>query len=347
MKALETISTQIQEYNQTAAALAELNARYGNVVWSPRTTDGMAAAKKARAEVKGYRTELEAKRKELKAPALERCRLIDDEAKRITAELLKLEEPIDQVIKAEEARIAAEKAEKERIERERVNAIRAKIGHIAMVPASLTSRSSGAIQEAIDGLRVPELVEFAEFTGEALVAHSDALMYLNRMFETALAREQEDARRDAERVALAEAKAKAEAEAAEQRRIEAEKLAAEREELARLKAELDAIAAGQRAEQARLAARQQAEMEAKRIADEEREKERIYFEKMEQAKADHDELMAELARRSEESAELAERLDGKPSDNKIIDSVALSFHVDFSTAKAWIQAMDINNQFTE
>ena len=347
MNELGTISTEIQEYSQTAAALAELNARYGNVVWSPRTTDGMAAAKKARAEVKGYRTDLEAKRKELKAPALERCRLIDDEAKRITAELLKLEQPIDQAIKAEEARIAAEKAEKERIERERVSEIRAKIGHIAMVPSSLTSRSSSAIQEAIDGLHVPELAEFAELTGEALVAHSDAMMYLNRMFETALEREAEDARREAERVALAEAKAKADAEAVEQRRLEAEKLAAEREELARLKAELDAIAAEQRAEQARLAARQQAEIDAKRIADEEREKERIYFEKMEKAKADHDELMAELARSSEEAAELAERMAGKPSDDKIIDSVALGFRVDYSTAKSWIQAMDIHNQFTE
>ena len=76
---------QIVEYSSTAAALAELRSRYA-APFDVATAKGMALAKEARAEVRGYRTALETLRKEIKAPALERCRLIDDEAKRITPE---------------------------------------------------------------------------------------------------------------------------------------------------------------------------------------------------------------------------------------------------------------------
>ena len=111
--------TQIQEYSQTEQALAELRQRYEGATFDLSTTAGDKAARAARAEVKGYSVALEAKRKEIKAPALEHCRLIDAEAARITEELLKLEKPIDEQIKADEQRIAAEKAENARIEAER------------------------------------------------------------------------------------------------------------------------------------------------------------------------------------------------------------------------------------
>jgi colicin import membrane protein len=81
----------IQEYNQTAAALSELRARYSRK-YDVSTTAGMTEAKAARAAVRGYRVALEKTRIEIKAPALERTRLIDAEAKRITAELLAIEE---------------------------------------------------------------------------------------------------------------------------------------------------------------------------------------------------------------------------------------------------------------
>lgn len=84
---------QIAEYNQTAAALAELRTRYVRP-YDVSTTAGMTEAKAARAEIRGYRVALEKTRVEIKAPALERTRLIDAEAKRITAELLAIEEPI-------------------------------------------------------------------------------------------------------------------------------------------------------------------------------------------------------------------------------------------------------------
>src|SRR3990167_5126551 len=96
--------TPIAEYSKTAAALADLANRYKSVVFDVATREGMLAAIKGRAEIRGYRVALEKTRVEIKAPALERARLIDTEAKRIKEALEALENPIDQAIKAEEGR---------------------------------------------------------------------------------------------------------------------------------------------------------------------------------------------------------------------------------------------------
>ena len=94
----------LTEYNPTEAALADLRQRYADVAFDLTTTKGDKEARAARKELVTLRTSLEAKRKELKAPALERAKLIDTEAKRIEAAILELEEPIDAQIKADEAR---------------------------------------------------------------------------------------------------------------------------------------------------------------------------------------------------------------------------------------------------
>jgi myosin heavy subunit len=98
------MNTQIAEYSKTAAALAELHSIYHNAVYDVTTTKGMKEAKEGRAELRTLRTDLEKMRVSIKAPALERCRLIDAEAKEITAKIASLEDPIDAQIKAEENR---------------------------------------------------------------------------------------------------------------------------------------------------------------------------------------------------------------------------------------------------
>ena len=137
---------QITEYNHTAAALAILREKYSGIAFDVTTTKGMEEARKARAEVKGYRIALEKLRVELKAPALERTRLIDAEAKRITTELLAIEEPIDQQIKEEERRKEEEKAAKARTEAARlaaiaarISAIRNRVAEVANQPAEVLS----------------------------------------------------------------------------------------------------------------------------------------------------------------------------------------------------------------
>lgn len=183
---------QIAEYKPTAAALKKLADTYGGLVFEVTTTKGMNEAKAARKEVRGYRTALENKRKAIKAPALQRCRDIDDEAKTITAALRKLEDPIDEQIKAEEQRKDREKEEADRKERERVAKIRADIDFMKLSPGSLIGQPAAALKAAAQDLRMQAIGEdrFAEFTQEALGAKQQALQRLASMIEAADAQEE-------------------------------------------------------------------------------------------------------------------------------------------------------------
>lgn len=248
------VATEIAEYSQTEAALNDLRERMANVEYDVTTTKGMDIAKKDRAEVRGLRTGLEAMRKQIKAPALAHCKLIDAEAARITTELLKLEEPIDQQIKAREVALEAEKAAKEAAERARILAISGRIAHIKGFHAlALECRTADRIQILLDKMVAEWLAfdfedDFAEFGDEAQNAY-------NRTHErmTALVGQKKD-----EEIERAAVKASQEAEAA---KIKAEraKLAAE-QETARLaaKAEDDR----RQAEYARWAREQQDAREA-------------------------------------------------------------------------------------
>ena len=260
IKELPSIVTEIAEYSQTAAALSDLRHRYSGVAFNVTTTKGMDEAKKARQEVKGYRTALEAKRKEIKAPALERCRLIDEEAKTITAALLELEEPIDQQIKAEETRKEAEKAAKAEAERKRVALHMDSIQQIRDHLNNMVGASPEAFALSIKEVEQYECGPYwEEFQGQAQQAKDETLGKLREMHAAAVAHEAEQAR----------IKAEQEAEAA--------RIAAERAELARLRAEQEArdreAAAALEVERAKQEAelkaqREAAAKEAKRIADE-------------------------------------------------------------------------------
>ena len=249
IKDIPTVVTEIAEYSQTAAALSDLRHRFLGVAFNVSTTKGMDEAKKARQEVKGYRTALENKRKKIKAPALERCRLIDDEAKTITAALLELEEPIDQQIKAEEARKEAEKAAKAEADRLRIARHQAVIQYLRGIPADVATASPEKIASEIAQLEELDITtSLEEFQGQAQQAKDETLAKLRDMHAAAVAHEAEQAR----------IKAEQEAEAA--------RIAAERAELARLRAEAEARereAAAARAEQERKDREARAEQERK------------------------------------------------------------------------------------
>ena len=249
---------QIAEYNQTAAALTELRSRYVRS-YDVSTTAGMAEAKEARATVRGYRVALEKTRVEIKAPALERTRLIDAEARRITAELLKIEEPIDTAIKAEEQRKAEEKAAKERAEAARIEAIKFRIAYFQERVIAASNKDSKTITAILKDLEAAKLDEadYQEMLPAAISAKITAIEKLEIMLNERIDAEDEQAR----------IKAEQEAESA--------RIQAEREELARLRAAEEERQADERriAEEARrdaeakLAAerqRQEAELRAKR-----------------------------------------------------------------------------------
>ncbi|MFA5943217.1 MAG: DUF1351 domain-containing protein [Candidatus Thermoplasmatota archaeon] len=245
--------TAITEYSQTEAALAELSSRYKGAVYAVTTGDGMGKAKKARAEIKRYRVALEAMRKEIKAPALERCQAIDSEAKRITATLTALEDPIDAQIKGEErkakeAEEAKAKAEAEAIARaeaekraEEERKLQAQRDEIAKARAELEAAAEAQRKAAVEAERVRLAAEAEsrkriEETERASRERIEAEARTERLRVQAVEdvarqkRQEEENRLAAERRAVedAAAKVRAEKEAAE-RKAQAERDEAERQ----------------------------------------------------------------------------------------------------------------------
>lgn len=187
---------EIIEYQQTAAALALLREKHAGP-FDATTKEGMALAKEARAEVRGYRVSVEKLRAELKAPLLERGKQIDAEAKRITAELNEIEEPIDQAIKAEEKRKEEEKAAKARAEAERVASLRNKVEAIHQRITAVAGQDAATLRAALDWANAyqPDPGEFNEYLPDALAARNEVRAILETMLN-------ERERADAERAEL-------------------------------------------------------------------------------------------------------------------------------------------------
>ena len=375
------MTTAITEYSPIEAGLADLRQRYAGVAWDLRTVAGNDAARKARKELVSLRTSLEDKRKALKAPVLAQAKLIDDEAKRITGELLAIETPIDEQIKADEARREAERQAKIEAERRRVAAIRAELDAIAAKAAgAMRLRKSALATGVLDELLAVALdgEKLAEYAGEAEKILADAVTAVRSHVAALQEQEAESAMIAAEREALERAKA----EAAERERVERERLAeqervaraareaeearlraireqqeaeaqAERERLQAAQAEVER----QRHEQERAAREQQERLDAEAKAERDRiaaaeaevarqradveRREREQREREEAAEADRRTIEAAKARSAEIAAERQARAKLRPTDDEIIDALSLHFRVHESTVIGWLLAMDL------
>ena len=259
--------TAIAEYRPTAAALAHLRAKYA-APFDATTAAGLAAAKAARAEIRDLRGKLEKTRAEIKAPVLAQGKLIDDEAKRINAELLAIEEPIDAAIKAEERRKADEKAARERVEAARVAALQARIDTIRQRVLAVANRDAAAIRSALAEARAfePDPDAFAERWPNAMQAIGEVRLALETLLAEREAREAREAEEAARLRAQREELARRQAELDRQQAAEKAKRQAEQEELARLRA-ADAARRQQEIKAKDRAGRERQEAEAKARAE--------------------------------------------------------------------------------
>lgn len=250
------------QYTKTEAALADLRKKYQGATFDLTTTKGDKEARAARLELVTLRGMLEKRRKELKKPALEFGQKIDAEAERITSEIKALETPIDAQIVADENRRAAEKAERERIEAARVSAHQTKLAAMRGCVARAQGLPSARIAKGIEQVEAIMLgvTAWEEFAADAATAKQETLTAMRVMFDAAKAREDEDARVEAQRIEneriAAENRAAAERLAEQQRALDAQAAA--------LKAEQDAIDARRADEAAKL----QREADEKRRAEE-------------------------------------------------------------------------------
>ncbi|MFY1021174.1 hypothetical protein [Ectopseudomonas khazarica] len=216
---LEKGTVDVAEYSQTEAALAALREKYTTLP-DINTPDGYEFHKAGIKELTTLRTSLEAARKREKEPHLQAGRIIDDEAKRITAELVKLENPMKDAKKEYDDRV-------ERERQERIARLQVKVDAIKAMPGQVRGQSSQAIAEMID--RVGEIDaahDYYDLTKEAIAARQSALDELAQMLTDRQAFE-----------AAEEDRKKAEAESNKK----AQELAAEQEENRRLREQIAAL----------------------------------------------------------------------------------------------------------
>jgi len=340
-------TTAIKEYSPIEAALTELREKHGKTVFDLTTTAGLKEAKAARAEIRGYRTGLETKRKAVKAPVLQRAKDIDAEAVRITAELSALENPIDAQIKKREAEIAKEKQDAIDAEAKRVSALQERLtelrGAVAAVN-SMGSPRSERVQEFINDITaIPVDETFEEFLDQATIAKAETLLTLNNLLTAAGEREAEAERIKAEREELDRLRAEAEQrEAAEKEAREAEEAAAK----ARRDAEEAAAAEVRRQEQEKFddQRKKQEEQQAELDAEAERqeaERQRIKKEVDDAAEAERQRQELERGKereaklQKEKAAEAAKRNE-YPGAQAILEALAAYFEVEVEVAAKWL-----------
>lgn len=248
------------EFDAVSAGLSDIAARYpADLVYDVSTGKGMVEAIAHRAAWRDPRLAVERLRKQAKAPVIALGKDIDARAAWLTEQLLLGEVPIDQQIKAEEARKEAEKQARIHAEFERVQKIEDAIGEIHMDVMVAAGKPSATILAALEALRTQTLdpLVFQDRMPQAEAARAAGVAKLEIAYKAKLHDEEEAARLAAERAELAELRAAAaaqkakdaeaakveQARVAEEQRIEREKLAAERAEMNRQRAELAAARA--------------------------------------------------------------------------------------------------------
>jgi hypothetical protein len=289
---LELVNKAVADFDAVAEGIQSLKAQYAGVVYDVSTGKGMTEAKGARAAIREPRYAIENTRKAAKAPILALGKRLDGRAAEITDELLAIEEPIDQQIKAEETRKEAERQAKIEAEKKRVADIQDRINELRGTIGAASTSSAALILEHIGDLdRIQIDDSFAEFRQQAEDAKTATLATLAKMYDERVQHEAEQARIKAEREELtrlraeqeerqrkeraqreaeeAEARRKREAEEAEARKLREQEEGRLRQERAALEAEQER----QRQAQAELD-RQRADLEAKRQQQEREERTR-------------------------------------------------------------------------
>ena len=246
----------------TAANILLMEKQIREIPEKPENKKQYQSAYQFNVDAKKLLPRIEERRKELKAPVLEKGKAIDDTAKKAKDMVQPLIELSGARRQAWEDKKAEEKAEREAVEQARLIAIQAKfdmLNHLAAKPMEY-NRAATAIEQDISHLEAFEIsaIDFQERQGEAelvksgAIANAKAALENRKKFEADQANaarvkaeqdaeakrlENERAKLEAERKAQEKAaQAKADAEA-EKIRQQEEKIRAEREALEKEKAE--------------------------------------------------------------------------------------------------------------
>lgn len=279
---MDRVKNSLNEFDRVSAGLADLEARYPkDAIYPVETTKGMKDAIEHRAAYRDPRVMVEKARKMAKAPLLALGKNIDARAKWITEQLAAGEDPVDQQIKAEEARKEADRQAHAAAEAARVLKIQealAEIGQNVLIACGKTSAEIRALSEQMHATR-PDPDVFQEMIDQAKAAWASGIEKLETALKAKLYDEAEAARIAAEQAAEEERRVQ-EAARVEALRVETERIAAEQRAAAEAMAEerrkFEAEKAAMQAEKDRLA-QQAAERQARITARFDRYEELLSF----------------------------------------------------------------------
>ena len=277
---------EITEYNEFEAKITSLEDTC-NFIPECKTEEGYDKSKRVSLDVGRVLTALEKKRKEIKAPALERCKFIDSEAKSLKDRIEAAQLPHKEAYKLIDD-------EKKLIEHERSTHITNRLNVLLNIVASLHLDDSATVGIAIDKLIADEFLDCDEKTGFALIEKKRILLDLQGLMESKF-----KAEKDAEELV----RLKAESEARERKDRE-EAIAKKAAEDARIAAEQKAATEKAAIEKAEQAARGAANLarEAANLAEQRAKEaaERAAKQKLEAKQAAREE--ADLAEKREKEA---------------------------------------------
>lgn len=223
--------------SRTEAGLAKLRADLATKTYDLTTAAGNRDARVDRRRCVKLRAGVEKVRADLLSPVLEFTRKVNAEAKRITAEIAAIENPLDAAIKADAERRERERKAREEAEAQRLAGLRALVdkimaGFVVGIDTWPVDKIHADLCDLAASECSPELADvepyFAFEKAGALVAMSAAL-------------------RSAQEKAAAEALAALEERDRREREREREELQKTRSELAAMQARLDAAEAKQAA----------------------------------------------------------------------------------------------------
>jgi len=229
--------SEVEVYNPIAAGIALMIKKHGHVLQVPpdvSTPAGMESAKKSRKEMVTFRTSIEAARVKEKAASLAYGKLVDSEAKRITALAAPYELAYDAAITKEEKRLEAIRQEELEKERARIDGHRNRIQAIRdLREQGNMCRDSARIKQLMESMKEMLAESFEEFQQEAETVYGEVTQFLVELYDVKVAAETQAAE-----LAKQQEKLRLEQQQETERRLRED---AERERLDGLRAKLDHI----------------------------------------------------------------------------------------------------------
>ena len=300
----EKKQTKVVKYSVTLAQIARLEEKYAVVPEDLSNKKDYKLVSEAASHLRGLRTSVEKRRKELKSESLAYGKLVDSTAKEITGKLLAIEEPFATAKKDFDTAIELAKREAALAEEKRVDGIAERIAGIKALPATHISSTSDVIETLFPSLNSDLTtvdVWAMEFLDKAREAIADTMHKLEDLHDMKHQQETfaaQQAEAEAKLVAeLEEARAKREAELeADRIRLVAEResMEAQMAELRKAAGELAKINAAKEAER-----EAEAEKERSRLAHEQAESDAVIAAEVDRiqrtADADRAKLQAEIA----------------------------------------------------